>query len=137
MIAGRSITIALGLAALALGGCATPDPLEGERTVFNNPYGVPAIDWTGIGPQCDVELGRDATCLGAPLAYAGGRHVLLANGATERLTRQQRRILRERAELLEVLRDQPAPPLPPAPLPPAPPPPAPPPPIAEGADETP
>lgn len=126
MIARGSGTIALALAMLALTGCATPDPLEGGRTVFNNPYAVPVIDRTGIGPQCDVELGRDATCLGAPLGYDGGRHVLLGNGETERLTRQQRRILRERAALLEVLRDQPPPP-----------PPAPPPPIADEADKTP
>jgi hypothetical protein len=128
VIAPHIVTIAVGLAALALGGCSTPDPRAGERTVFNNPYALPPADRTGIGPQCDVELGRDATCLGAPLVYAGGRHVLLGNGETERLTRQQRRILRERAELLEVLRDQP-----PAP----PPPPPPPPPIADGADKTP
>lgn len=121
MFARNTGIIAFGAATLFLAGCATPDPLAGERTVFSNPY---ALDRTGIGPQCDVELGRDATCLGAPLVYDGGRYVRLGNGETERLTRQQRRILRERAELLEVLRDQP----------PAPPPP---PPIAEDAEETP
>lgn len=121
MIAQSSGTLVIGLATMLLAGCATPDSLEGERTVFSNPY---ALDRTGIGPQCDVELGRDATCLGAPLVYDGGRYVRLGNGETERLTRQQRRILRERAELLEVLRDQP---------PPSPPPP----PIAEDAEQTP
>ena len=105
------------LAATALTGCASPDPQAGERTVFNNPYAVPTLDRTGIGPQCDEELGRDATCLGAPIIQARrGRFVLLANGETERLTRNQARILRERAELLESLRDQatPLPALPPS-----------------------
>jgi len=126
VIALRSTAIAIGFAALALGGCTTPDPRSGERTVFNNPYALPPVDRTGVGPQCDVELGRDATCLGAPLVFDGGRQALLGNGRTERLTRQQRRILRERAELLEVLRNQP-PALPPSP----------PPPIADGADKAP
>ena len=99
------------IAAAALTGCASPDPQAGQRTVFNNPYAVPALDRTGIGPRCDEELGRDATCLGAPIIQARrGRFVLLANGETERLTRNQARILRERAELLESLRDQAAPP---------------------------
>ena len=113
MVAQSNGTIALGLATMLLAGYATPDSLEGERTVFSNPY---ALDRTGIGPQCDVDLGRDATCLGAPLIYAGGRYVRLGNGETERLTRQQRRILRERAELLEVLRDRPPPPPSPPPI---------------------
>ena len=101
------------IAALAMTGCASPDPQAGQRTVFNNPYAVPVLDRTGIGPQCDEELGRDATCLGAALAYNGrGRGVLLGNGETSRLTRNQARILRERAELLESLRDQARPPPP-------------------------
>ncbi|MBU7579896.1 MAG: hypothetical protein KAF27_05420 [Porphyrobacter sp.] len=114
MFAACRTSIALGAAMLALAGCATPDPRAGERTVFSNPYGT---DRTGIGPQCDVDLGRDSTCLGAPLIFDGGRYVKLGNGSIERLTRQQRRILRERAELLEVLRDQPpaSPPPPSAP----------------------
>lgn len=110
------------IAALAMTGCASPDPQAGERTVFNNPYAAPVLDRTGIGPQCDEELGRDATCLGAQITQARrGRFVLLANGETERLTRNQARILRERAELLESLRNQAAPPPEPA-LPPSEPP---------------
>ncbi|MEE4315360.1 MAG: hypothetical protein V2I74_00100 [Erythrobacter sp.] len=101
--------------ALALGGCATDAGLEDQRTVFTNPLGPPEVDRRGIGPQCDVDFGRDATCLGTPLIYPGrGRHVLLGNGETIRLTRAQRRILRERGELLERPRT-PAPPPPPPP----------------------
>ncbi|RNJ61839.1 MAG: hypothetical protein EDM03_09925 [Porphyrobacter sp. IPPAS B-1204] len=107
MITARSSMI---LAAILLGGCATSDGRPVERTVFNNPYSGLATDRTGIGPQCDVEFGRDATCLGAPLIYPGrGRNVSLGNGEIIRLTRNQRRILRERSELIEALRDQPQP----------------------------
>ena len=104
---------------ILLGGCATGDGPPADRTVFNNPYGTPVIERTGIGPQCDVDFGRDATCLGKPLIYPGrGRNASLGNGESVRLTRAQRRILRERAELIEARRDQPLPPAPPASLPP-------------------
>lgn len=100
------------LAAAMIGGCASGG--QGvERTVFNNPYSGLATDRTGIGPQCDVEFGRDATCLGSPLIYPGrGRHVSLGNGETVRITRNQRRILQERAALIEAIRNQPQPPAP-------------------------
>lgn len=116
MIAARSSVI---LAALVLGACTTAsDPASrGQRTVFHNPLVPPEIDQRGIGPQCDVDIGRDATCLGGPIIYPGrGRHVSLGNGETARLTRGQARLLRERAELLEALRNQP--PAPPQPAPP-------------------
>ena len=105
------------LAALVV-GCASGDSLEGQRTVFDNPHAPPVIDQRGIGPQCDVDLGRDATCLGRPLIYPGrGRDASLGNGEHVRLTRAQARILRERAELLEALRNPPPPPPPPPVLP--------------------
>ncbi len=105
------------LAAVLFGGCATADGRPVERTVFNNPYSGLATDRAGIGPQCDVAFGRDATCLGAPLIYPGrGRHASLGNGETVRLTRAQKRILQERAELIAA----PGNPPPPAPAPPPP-----------------
>jgi len=111
MVAARTGTC---LAALLLfGGCATGTDagLERERTVFSNPFVPPEIDRRGIGPQCDVDIGRDATCLGGPLVYPGrGRTAVLADGESVRLTRAQRRILRERAELREALRNRPLPP---------------------------
>lgn len=114
MITARN---AIPVIALILGACASPDKggLEGHRSVFHNPFGPPVIDRRGIGPQCDVDIGRDMTCLGGPVIYPGrGRVVLLGNGDTVRLTRTQRRFLRDRAELLERPRDAP----PPAPAPP-------------------
>jgi hypothetical protein len=114
MIATRFSMICL--AALA-GGCASGDSLEGQRTVFDNPHAPLVVDRTGIGPQCDIDLGRDATCLGGPLIYPGrGRHASLGNGESVRLTRDQARILRERAELLEALRKLPLPLPPPPPV---------------------
>ena len=108
MIATRFSII---LVAALAGGCATGDSLEGQRTVFDNPHAAPVIDQRGIGPQCDIDLGRDATCLGGPLIYPGrGRVASFGNGENVRLTRAQARILRERAELLEALRNPPPPP---------------------------
>ncbi|MCL9998055.1 MAG: hypothetical protein NBV68_01610 [Erythrobacter sp.] len=106
------------LAPLLLTGCAA-DSLEAERTVFHNPYAPAALDPDGIGPQCETTArAGDATCLGVPLTRKGRGNAIgvpLAEGP--RLTRAQRRLLRERAELLEALRQQPAipPPLPPPP----------------------
>jgi hypothetical protein len=118
MIAPRSSLI---LVAVLLGGCATGDSLEGQRTVFSNPYVAPVFDQRGIGPQCEVDFGRDATCLGGLVNYSRrGRTVVLANGDTDRLTRAQRRLARERAELIEARRNAPQLPPPPAPLPPEP-----------------
>ncbi|NCP12602.1 MAG: hypothetical protein GW858_00365 [Sphingomonadales bacterium] len=108
------IRASIVLVSALLGGCASADSLEGQRTVFNNPLAVPEIDRRGIGPQCNIDFGRDATCLGAPLIYPGkGRHASLGNGDSVRLTRAQVRILRERAELLEAARTAPPPASPP------------------------
>jgi len=102
------------LAPLLLAGCAT-DSFESERTVFHNPYAPAALDPAGIGPQCETTArAGDATCLGVPLTRKGRGNAIgvpLAEGP--RLTRDQRRLLRERAELLEALRQQPAIPPPP------------------------
>jgi hypothetical protein len=110
------------LAGLLLGGCASADSLAGQRTVFSNPYAAPIIDRTGIGPQCEAQFGRDATCLGTVRAVSRrGRVAVLDNGETIRLTRNQARILRERWALIAALAQQPPPQQPPPP-PPAPPP---------------
>lgn len=107
----------LFLAPVLLAGCAA-DSSEGERTVFHNPYALAALDRKGIGPQCETTArASDATCLGIPLTRKGRGNMIgvpLAEG--QRLTRAQRRLLRERAELLKAPRDQPA--IPPAPSPP-------------------
>lgn len=126
MIAARQSMIIV--AAALLGSCASGDSLEGGRTVFNNPYAATVIDRTGIGPQCDVDIGRDTTCLDASvIQYRRGRNAVLRNGETVRLTRAQARLVRQRAELLEARRNQP----------PVPPPPPPPPPIAEDGSDKP
>jgi hypothetical protein len=103
-----------------LGGCATGDSLEGQRTVFSNPYVAPVLDQRSIGPQCEVDFGRDATCLGGAVNYSRrGRTAVLEGGETLRLTRAQRRLVRERADLIEARRNDPPPPpaSPPQPLP--------------------
>jgi hypothetical protein len=98
------------LAPLLLAGCTT-DSLEGERTVFHNAYAPTALKPEGIGPQCETNArASDATCLGVPLTRKGrGNAIGVPLSEGPRLTRAQRRQLRERAELLEALRQQPPP----------------------------
>ena len=55
------------LIAALLGGCVSGDSLEGQRTVFNNPLALHEIDRRGIGPQCNVDFGRDATSISAAM----------------------------------------------------------------------
>jgi hypothetical protein len=111
MIAPRPSLIC---ASLLLGGCVTGAPDVGERTVFHNPYAAPVIDRSGIGPGCDIALGRDATCLGVPLTHSGRDQGVISND-DRHLTRAQRRILQERAELLGDLAKPPPPASPPPP----------------------
>ncbi len=110
MIATRPIIFIA--AAMLLGGCATGEPAGTERTVFDNPYAAPVIGSAGIGPQCDAARGRDATCLGVPLTREG-RGTVVGHRVRNDLDRNQRRILRERAEQLrqasEGVRTPPAP----------------------------
>jgi hypothetical protein len=99
---------------LLLAGCAAGS-LEGERTVLHNPYAPAALDPEGIGPQCETSArASDATCLGVPLTREGrGNAIGVPLSEGQRLTRAQRRQLRERAALLEALRAPP--PVPPPP----------------------
>ncbi len=104
----RALRTALIFAPLLLAGCAA-DSLEGERTVFHNPYAPAALDPDGIGPKCETTArASDATCLGVPQTRKGrGNAIGVPLAEAPRLTRDQRRLLRERAELLEALRRQP------------------------------
>lgn len=91
-------------ASLALAACATPAELQfdNQRTVFNNPYVPPVIDQRGIGPGCQPEQIRDLSCTPENVIYPGrGRLGYLGDGRTIRLTRAERRFLRERAEALQ------------------------------------
>lgn len=98
---GSWITI---VAALMVAGCASASPggFGGERTVFNNPYAPPEIDQTGIGPECSEEVIRDQRCRLDSLIYPGrGRFARDANGNLVRLTRSERRLLRDRNEAIQ------------------------------------
>ena len=104
------------IAPLLLVGCAS-DSLESERTVFHNPYAPGRADKSGIGPQCETTArASDSTCLGVPLTRKGrGNAIGVPLGDTQDLSRAQRRLLRERAALLETLREKPTIPPPPPP----------------------
>jgi len=114
----RAVACPIILAALLIGGCASSDSLAGQRTVFSNPHAAPTIDRTGIGPACDTQIGRDASCLWAVRSISRrGRIATLESGETVRLTRNQVRILREQqAAIAGAQRTQSAPP-PPEPIP--------------------
>lgn len=122
---------------LVIGACTTPDELrfENQRTVFNNPYASPEIDQTGIGPNCEKQVLRDDQCTLDSLIYPGkGRFARDRDGNLVRLSRSERRFLRDRnrairarADVLESLENgTPIPPNSPAldniPSPPPPPP---------------
>lgn len=93
---------------LALSACASPrEPgFHGQRTVFANPYVPPVIDQGPIGPRCDEVRVRRPVCTEGAILYPGrGSHALLPDGQVVRLTRAERRFLRERAEALQARRD--------------------------------
>jgi hypothetical protein len=95
-------------AVLALSACASPRELgfNGQRTVFANPYVPPVIDQGNIGPRCDEVRIRRPVCTEGAILYPGrGRHALLPDGQVVRLSRAERRFLRERAEALRAQRD--------------------------------
>ena len=88
---------------LALTACASPrEPgFHGQRTVFSNPYVPPVIDQGTIGPRCDEVLVRRSVCTSGAIIYPGrGRTALLPSGEIVRLTRAERRFLRDRADAL-------------------------------------
>lgn len=96
--------VVLGAASLMLAACTAPAGLrfEDQRTVFNNPYVPPVIDQRGIGPACEPEQMHDPACLPPNVIYPGrGRFGYLGDGTAIRLTRKDRRFLRERAEALQ------------------------------------
>lgn len=93
---------------LALSACTSPrEPgFHGQRTVFANPYVPPVIDQGPIGPRCDEVRVRRPVCTEGAILYPGrGSHALLPDGQVVRLTRAERRFLRERAEALQARRD--------------------------------
>lgn len=105
MIAART---SLVLAVSLLGACTTPAGFgfDEQRTVFNNPYVPPVIDPGTTGPRCDAVPVRRSVCTSGAILYpGGGRHALLPNGEIIRLTRAERRFLRDRADALEAQRD--------------------------------
>jgi hypothetical protein len=92
--------------ALGLGACASAGGLEGQRTVFSNPFVPPVIDQRGIGPGCEVDAEPGSLCTSGALIYPGrGRFALLGNREFIRLNRAERQFLRDRADALEAQRD--------------------------------
>jgi hypothetical protein len=93
---------------LALSACASPrEPgFHGQRTVFSNPYVPPVIDEGTIGPHCDEVRIRRSVCTSGAIIYPGrGSRALLPDGQIVRLTRAERRFLRDRADALQAQRD--------------------------------
>lgn len=100
-------TLIAGLGAVAVAGCSTPDSLEGTRTVFHNPYSALEFENGPVGPECEKGVARSEACYLDTLTYPGrGRYALDRDGNTVRLTRAQRRVLRERFEFVQARIEQ-------------------------------
>ncbi len=98
----RIQTVAVTLGSLALASCATGDPFDGGRSVFNNPYAAPVVDNGPVGPECDESAVRRDGCFLDSLFYPGrGRYALDRDGNRVRLTRSERRFFRERNEAIQ------------------------------------
>lgn len=97
---GRSAILA-SLCSLAA-ACATPDHFAGlsaERGVFASPYVAPEISQQGIGPEPEGVNPARRPYLDS-LTYVGRGHAVDRNGRVIRLSRNDRRLLRERSERL-------------------------------------
>lgn len=94
-----------GLAAVALGGCTTSDPLNASRSVFYNPLAL-EIDNGPVGPVCPQGVIRDDACWIDGVAYPlNGRYARALDGRIVRLSREDRRFLRERTEAIRARQD--------------------------------
>lgn len=94
-------TIAMCALPLVLSACASypaQDGFAGVRTVFHNPYTDPVVDDRMIGPDQERNaFGIDGRWIDG-LFYPGvGRFAYDRNGNVVRLSRRDRRILRQRA----------------------------------------
>ena len=104
----RVAMVGMVVSLMALSACASPreSGFHGQRTVFSNPYVPPVIDPGTVGPRCDAVPVRRSVCTSGAIIYPGrGRNALLPNGEIIRLTRAERRFLRERADALQAQRD--------------------------------
>jgi hypothetical protein len=104
----RVAMVGMVVSLMALSACASPrEPgFTGQRTVFSNPYIPPVIDPGTVGPRCDAVPVRRSVCTSGAILYPGrGRNALLPNGEIIRLTRAERRFLRDRADALQAQRD--------------------------------
>jgi hypothetical protein len=82
--------------------CASPDRFAGlsaERGVFASPYVAPEISQQGIGPEPEGVDPRRRPYLDS-LTYLGRGRAVDTNGRVIRLSRDDRRLLRERSERL-------------------------------------
>lgn len=106
----RSGAIIVAVTALALAGslagCTSADPFAAGRSVFYNPYASLELANGPVGPACDERVIGDRECY---LDSAGnpvyGRFARDQNGNIVRLTRNQRRIIREREEAIQARAD--------------------------------
>ncbi len=98
----RTRAITVGIATLALTSCATGDSFESSRSVFNNPYALPVFDNGPVGSDCGERASRLDGCFLDSLSYPGrGKFALDRSGNLIRLTRSERRFLRERHEAIQ------------------------------------
>ena len=97
----RSILVIVPLSALALGACTSSTPFAAGPAMFGSPYAAPVFDNGPVGPECEGGVIRDDQCYIDGQAYPiHGRYARDANGNVIRLTREERRQIREREEAI-------------------------------------
>ncbi|MDJ0642230.1 MAG: hypothetical protein QNJ15_05395 [Erythrobacter sp.] len=98
----RAGALVAALMSVALAGCTTGDSLGGTRTVFDNPYSALEFDNGPVGPGCNKDVAVGEACYIDSLIYPGrGRYAFDREGNRVRLSKEQRRVLQERFDLVQ------------------------------------
>lgn len=105
----QRLAVLIALCAVT-GACASKNDdfgLNGQRSVFSNPYVKPVVEKPDVGPDGDPRnQGPDERSLDG-LIYAGsGIDALEPEGGRAPLSRKEHRQLRERAELIRQRQEQ-------------------------------
>ncbi|MEP0191343.1 MAG: hypothetical protein ABJP70_12045 [Erythrobacter sp.] len=97
----RSTLVIVPLTAFGLCACTSSTLFAAGPALFASPYAAPVLDNGPVGPECEGGVIRDDQCYIDGQAYPiHGRYARDVNGNVIRLTRQERRRIREREEAI-------------------------------------
>lgn len=100
--------IVLASATILTAGCTTSpeSSFDSPRAIFQSPYVEPEIANGPVGPECEGGVIRDEKCWIEGVAYPlDGRYYRDPDGNIIALSRNQRRLARERAESIKARED--------------------------------